>query len=110
MEKEPFSVLMAEDDEHDLFAARRAWKKHNISNPLYIVNDGEECLDFLYCRGKYKDRDIDCEQRQLSGKWTKKLKERLRKSSTVYNAQRISSAIRLDSKIYARRRWLAQSH
>ena len=57
MAKEPFSVLMAEDDEHDIIAARRAWKKHKISNPLYIVNDGEECLDFLYCRGKYKDRE-----------------------------------------------------
>ena len=57
MKKEPFSVLMAEDDEHDIVATKRAWKKHSISNPLYIVNDGEECLDFLYHRGKYKDRD-----------------------------------------------------
>jgi two-component system response regulator len=57
MEKEPFSVLMAEDDEHDIIATRRAWKKHSISNPLFIVNNGEECLDFLYLRGKYKDRE-----------------------------------------------------
>lgn len=57
MHNEPFLVLMAEDDEHDIFATRRAWKKHHISNPLYIVNDGEECVDFLYCRGRYKDRD-----------------------------------------------------
>jgi CheY-like chemotaxis protein len=57
MGKEPFLVLMAEDDEHDIVATRRAWNKHHITNPLYIVNDGEECLDFLYHRGKYKDRD-----------------------------------------------------
>ena len=57
MEKEPFSVLMAEDDEHDIFATKRAWKKNSIKNPLYIVNDGKECLDFLYRRGKYKDRE-----------------------------------------------------
>jgi CheY-like chemotaxis protein len=44
---------MAEDDEHDILATRRAWKKYHISNPLYIVNDGEECLDFLHRRGKY---------------------------------------------------------
>ena len=52
---EPFVVLMAEDDEHDILATRRAWNKHHISNPLYIVNDGEECLDFLHRRGKYTE-------------------------------------------------------
>ena len=51
----PFVVLMAEDDEHDIVATKRAWKKHNIANPLYVVNDGEECLDFLHRRGKYID-------------------------------------------------------
>ena len=55
MSDKPFPVLMAEDDENDIIATRRAWKKNNISNPLYVVNDGEECLDFLYNRGKYKE-------------------------------------------------------
>jgi CheY-like chemotaxis protein len=53
MGKKPFVVLMAEDDEHDIVATKRAWKKHQIANPLYIVKDGEECLDFLYRTGKY---------------------------------------------------------
>jgi len=56
MAKEPFIVLMAEDDEHDILAVRRAWKKRNINNPLYIVNDGEECLDYLHRRGKYSEQ------------------------------------------------------
>ncbi len=55
MGTEPFGVLMAEDDEHDILATKRAWKRHNIANPLFIVNDGEECLDFLHKRGKYGD-------------------------------------------------------
>ena len=55
MVKESFVVLMAEDDEHDIVATKRAWKQHHIANPLYIVNDGEECLDFLYRRGKYSE-------------------------------------------------------
>ncbi|UCD88373.1 MAG: response regulator [Desulfobacterales bacterium] len=55
MGKEPFVVLLAEDDEHDIVATKRAWKKHNIANPLYIVNDGEECLDFLHRRGGYSE-------------------------------------------------------
>ncbi len=53
MKGQPFVVLLAEDDEHDIVAAKRAWKKHNIANPLFVVNDGEECLDFLHRRGKY---------------------------------------------------------
>ena len=53
MGKKPFVILMAEDDEHDILATRRAWKKHHIANPLYIVKDGEECLDLLYRRGNY---------------------------------------------------------
>jgi CheY-like chemotaxis protein len=57
MGKEPFLVLMAEDNEHDILATKRAWKKHHIVNPLYIVYDGEECLDFLYHRGKYDNGD-----------------------------------------------------
>ena len=55
MNKEPFSVLMAEDNDHDIIATRRAWKKHHILNPLYIVHDGEECLEFLYRRGRYRN-------------------------------------------------------
>jgi CheY-like chemotaxis protein len=55
MTRKPFVVLLAEDDEHDIVATKRAWQKHNIANPLYIVNDGEECLDFLHRRGKYSE-------------------------------------------------------
>ena len=57
MEKHCFVVLVAEDDEHDLIALKRAWKKNHIINPLYIVRDGEECLDYLNCRGKYSKKE-----------------------------------------------------
>ena len=57
MIKEAFVVLMAEDNEHDIVATKRGWKKHHIANPLYIVKDGEECLDYLYQRGKYSEPD-----------------------------------------------------
>lgn len=55
MNENAFPILMAEDNEHDIIATRRAWQKYKISNPLVIVNDGEECLDYLYCRGSYAD-------------------------------------------------------
>ena len=55
MEKNLFTVLMAEDNDHDIIATKRAWKKSHVANPLYIVRDGEECLDYLYKRGKYSE-------------------------------------------------------
>jgi CheY-like chemotaxis protein len=55
MSKTPYVVLMAEDNKHDVVAARRAWKQHHIKNPLHVVKDGEECLDYLYRRGQYSE-------------------------------------------------------
>jgi CheY-like chemotaxis protein len=57
MNRKPFVILMAEDNEHDILATQRAWKKGNIVNPLHIVRDGEECLDYLHRRGKYSEPD-----------------------------------------------------
>lgn len=55
MKNPPFIALMAEDNKHDIIATKRAWQENNISNTLCVVNDGEECLDYLYQRGKYFD-------------------------------------------------------
>jgi CheY-like chemotaxis protein len=55
MSKKTFVVLTAEDNQHDIVATKRAWKENNIANPLYIVRDGEECLDYLHQRGKYSE-------------------------------------------------------
>lgn len=54
MTKRCFPVLMAEDNRHDIIATQRAWEKSNITNPLHIVRDGEECLDYLHRRGVYE--------------------------------------------------------
>lgn len=51
--RDDFVVLVAEDDEHDIVAIRRAWRALGIRNPLVIVHDGEACLDYLFRRGEY---------------------------------------------------------
>jgi len=48
-------ILLAEDDPGDQELTRRALRQGRISNDLYIVNDGEELLDYLFRRGNYKD-------------------------------------------------------
>jgi CheY-like chemotaxis protein len=50
-------ILLAEDNPDDIILTKRAFKKSNILNELIVVNDGQEALDFLFCKGKYKDRD-----------------------------------------------------
>lgn len=50
--QDDFVVLVAEDDEHDIVAIRRAWRTLAIRNPLVIVHDGEACLDYLFGRGE----------------------------------------------------------
>ncbi len=55
MSKKAFVVLLAEDNEHDITAIKRAWNKNHITNPLHVVKDGEECLDYIYRRGSYAE-------------------------------------------------------
>ena len=40
-------VLLVEDDEIDVMNVQRAFKKNQISNPLHIVNNGLDALNFL---------------------------------------------------------------
>jgi len=49
------SVLLAEDNLDDVLITKRAWKTGKINSNLYVVNNGEEALDFLHKRGKYAE-------------------------------------------------------
>ncbi len=57
MGNENFPVLLVEDNKHDVMSMKRAFKKHNIANPLFVVPHGQACLDFLRNEGKYDDPD-----------------------------------------------------
>jgi two-component system response regulator len=51
-------VLMVEDNAHDAEMTVRSLKKNKLANDLFVVEDGAEALDFLFCRGKYAHRNI----------------------------------------------------
>ncbi len=44
------NVLLVEDDEVDIMNVQRAFKKNNISNPLFVARNGIEALDALLKR------------------------------------------------------------
>lgn len=47
MQDRIINVLLVEDDEVDVMNVKRAFKKNNITNPLYIASNGIEALEML---------------------------------------------------------------
>jgi CheY-like chemotaxis protein len=47
MDEKLLHILLVDDDEVDVMNVRRAFKKNNISNPLYIAANGLEALEML---------------------------------------------------------------
>jgi len=51
----PIRILMADDDAEDRMLMREALMEGRIANELRFVEDGEELMDYLLCRGRYVD-------------------------------------------------------
>ncbi len=56
METTPVDILLVEDNLNDVELTLRALEKNGIANNIYVVNDGEDALDFIYCRNKFENR------------------------------------------------------
>ena len=52
MDARPLHILLVEDDELDVMNVQRAFKKNNISNPLYVAGNGVEALEMLRGQGR----------------------------------------------------------
>ncbi len=50
------AILLVEDNEDDVFLFRRAVKAAAITNPIFVVQDGQEALDYLAGVGQFGDR------------------------------------------------------
>jgi CheY-like chemotaxis protein len=51
-------ILLVEDNAEDLELALMALKHGNVSRKVHVARDGEEALDFLFCKGNYRDRSF----------------------------------------------------
>jgi CheY-like chemotaxis protein len=54
----PRTILIVEDNPDDLFAIQRALRKANIRNPVAVVTDGRDALDYLAGVGRFADRAL----------------------------------------------------
>src|ERR1041385_9209783 len=56
MMAEDFTVLLVEDSADDVLLMQRAFRKASLINPLNVVTDGEQAIDYLAGNGQYSDR------------------------------------------------------
>src|ERR1700674_3498507 len=52
-------ILMFEDDPKDVELTLTALDEYKLANEVVVTRDGEEALDYLYCRGNFKTRSND---------------------------------------------------
>ena len=57
MKGEPIVILLVEDDLAHIEIIKRNFEASRLANRLISVEDGQEALDYLYRKGKYKDTD-----------------------------------------------------
>ncbi len=50
-------ILLVEDNPRDVELTLHALRKEKLANNVEVARDGEEALDFLFCRGKYAGRN-----------------------------------------------------
>jgi CheY-like chemotaxis protein len=52
-------ILIVEDDPKDVELTLTALEEYNLANEVVVTRDGEEALDYLYCRGNFTTRTSD---------------------------------------------------
>jgi two-component system response regulator len=50
------SILLVEDNPDDVDLTRRAFQRAGLTQPLDVVEDGLEALDYLFARGEFAHR------------------------------------------------------
>lgn len=56
--KLPLTILLAEDDPDDRLLVKEAFEENHLLNPLEMVENGEELMDYLYKRGRFAETAV----------------------------------------------------
>ena len=57
MKSENQPILLVEDEENDVFLIKYAFEMAEVSNPIQVVIDGQQAIDYLSGAGQYADRN-----------------------------------------------------
>jgi two-component system, response regulator len=52
-------ILLVEDSQNDIDLALYALREEKLANSIFVVRDGKEALDFLFCRGAFGERSFN---------------------------------------------------
>jgi len=59
MRQEVVEILLVEDNPEDVELTLHALRQEKLANHVEVVRDGEEALDFLFCRGAFAGRSFE---------------------------------------------------
>ena len=59
MNSNEVEILLVEDNAADEELAIHALRTNNLANRIQVARDGEEALDYLFCRGSHNHRGFD---------------------------------------------------
>jgi two-component system response regulator len=59
MRSDELDILLVEDNQDEVDLALHALRREKLANDIFVVRDGEEALDFLFCRGKFVHRSME---------------------------------------------------
>jgi CheY-like chemotaxis protein len=58
-DREFVDILLAEDNPDDAELTLKAFKRVRFANFVHVVRDGQEALDYVFCRGEYASRRFE---------------------------------------------------
>ena len=58
MTQTDLQILLVEDNPKDVTLTLHALREENLGNTIQVARDGEEALDFLFCRGEFASRSF----------------------------------------------------
>ncbi|MHB8654283.1 MAG: response regulator [Terriglobia bacterium] len=65
MSQNDVEILLVEDNPDDLELALHALRREKLANHIEVARDGEEALDFIFCRAKHSNRNFNHQPRLI---------------------------------------------
>lgn len=57
MKKYHATLLIVEDDPHDQYLLEHTFRQIGVTDPIHLVGDGVEAIEYMMGEGEYSDRD-----------------------------------------------------
>lgn len=58
MAQNEVEILVVEDNPADVELTLHMFQRNKLANRVHVARDGEEALDFIFCRGPYRSRSL----------------------------------------------------